>query len=410
VVDDRLESRLRSSGAVLVEGPKACGKTATAARFAKSTFRLDSDASARGLVATSPETIFSAPTPILLDEWQMAPDLWNLVRREVDDRSPERGLCILTGSATPTDDVRRHTGAGRIARIRMRPMSLFESGVSSGQVSLRKLFDDQFAASLEPNVSVPQLIDHMVIGGWPGLREASVEDARPWLEDYLQTVVEVDIPQFGARRDPQSLRRLLTGLGRGVGTDVTIASLAKDVGGPDAPADRAAVSGYLQALERLMLVEDVPAWAPHMRSTSPLRKSATRYLTDPSLGVAAVGAGPRQLLLDLNATGFHFEAMVVRDLRVYSEPMGGLLSHWRDNSGHEVDVVVTLADGRWGAVEVKMNPDDIERAADSLMRFATKVDTTKVGDPAFLGVVTTRSAAYRRKDGVVVLPVASLGP
>jgi predicted AAA+ superfamily ATPase len=410
IADSRLAGRLRSSGAVLIEGPRASGKTATAARVAGSVFHLDSDASARGLVSTSPETLFDARPPILFDEWQLAPHLWNLVRHEVDDRSSNRGLFILTGSATPTDDVLRHSGAGRFARIRMRPMSLFETGSATGQVSLRGLFDGDFKAALDPGVPVPVLMDQLVIGGWPDLLEASVEDARPWLEDYLQTIVEVDLPQFGARRDPQALRRLLAALGRGVGTDVAVASLAKDVGGPDSPADHDAVRGYLRTLERLMLVDDVPAWAPHMRSATPLRKSPTRYLTDPSLGVAALGVGPQQLLRDLNAAGFHFEAMVVRDLKVYSEPLGGQLAHWRDNSGHEVDVVITIADGRWGAVEVKMNPDDVDKAADSLTRFAAKVDTSKVGEPSFLGVVTTRFAALRRDDGVLVLPVAALGP
>jgi predicted AAA+ superfamily ATPase len=292
----------------------------------------------------------------------------------------------------------------------MRPMSLFETGLATGQVSLRGLFDGEFKAALDPGISVPVLMDQLVIGGWPDLLEATVGDARSWLEDYLQTIVEVDLPQFGARRDPQALRRLLTALGRGVGTDVTVASLAKDVGGADAPADHDAVRGYLRALERLMLLDEVPAWAPHMRSATPLRKSATRYLTDPSLGVAALGVGPQQLLHDLNAAGFHLEALVVRDLKVYAEPLYGQLAHWRDNSGHEVDIVVTIADGRWGALEVKMNPNDVDRAADSLIRFAAKVDTSRLGEPSFLGVVTTRSAAYRRPDGVLVLPIALLGP
>jgi predicted AAA+ superfamily ATPase len=206
------------------------------------------------------------------------------------------------------------------------------------------------------------------------------------------------------------LRRLLTALGRSVGTDTTITALAADVGGASGPADRDAVSGYLSAFERLMLVEDVPAWAPHMRSTTPLRRSATRFLTDPSLGVGALGVGPEQLLKDLRATGFHFEALVARDLRVYTQPIGGRLGHWRDNNGHEVDIVVTLDDGRWGALEVKMNPDDVDASADSLLRFVAKVDTSRIGAPAFLAVVSTRAAALRRADGVLTLPIAVLGP
>jgi len=410
VVDAELEQRLRSAGAVLIEGPKACGKTATAERLASTVVRLDTDPAARALVGTAPDVLFEDPKPILFDEWQVTPDLWNLVRREVDDRAPHRGLFILTGSATPSDDVSRHTGAGRISRLRMRPMSLFEQGIASGDVSLRALFDGDLRARRDPGVTVQQLVDRLVIGGWPDLLNAAVPESRRWLQDYLSTIVEVDLPQFGARRDPDRLRRLLTALGRAVGTDGKVTSLAKDVGGPNGAADRATIDGYLDSLRRLMLTEDLPAWAPHMRSTTPLHKSATRFFTDPSLGVAALGVGPEQLMRDLNATGLHFEAMVVRDIRSYSQPLDGRLSHWRDGNGHEVDIVVTIADGRWGAIEVKMNPDDCDRAADSLVRFAAKVDTSKVGEPAFLAVVTTKTAAYRRPDGVWVLPVAALGP
>jgi predicted AAA+ superfamily ATPase len=190
----------------------------------------------------------------------------------------------------------------------------------------------------------------------------------------------------------------------------SVQALARDVGGADGPTDRATIDSYLKALRRLMIVEDVPAWGPHMRSTTPLRKSATRYMVDPSLGVAALGVGPNQLLGNLNAAGFHFEALVVRDLRVYAQASQGTLSHWRDNNGHEVDVIVTLEDGRWAALEVKLNPDQVESAAASLLRFVDKVDTSRVGLPAFTGVITTRSPAYRRPDGVLVLPIAALAP
>jgi predicted AAA+ superfamily ATPase len=409
VVDGELAARMSSAGAVLIEGPKACGKTETATQMASSVVRLDVDAGARALVGAAPDVLFDQPLPILFDEWQLEPALWDLVRRAVDDRSPQRGQFILTGSATPNDDIRRHSGAGRISTLRMRPMSLYEAGHSNGSVSLADLFAGGTPAALDPGVTVPHLIDQIVIGGWPDLVGSSVTDARQWLRDYLRNVVEVDVQNLGVKRDPQNVRRLLAALARGVGTDTSVQSLAKDIGGADGPTDWHTVAAYLHALNRLMLLEDVPAWAPHMRSRTPLRKSPTRYLVDPSLGVAALGIGPQQLLADLRATGFHFEAMVVRDLRVYTQPLGGSLSHWRDNNGNEVDVVVTLDDGRWGAFEVKMNPRDIDAAAGSLLRFLDKVDTSKVGVPAFSAVITTRSAAYRRPDGVLVLPVAALG-
>ena len=355
MADGELVDRMKSAGAVLLEGPKAC------------------------------------------------------VRREVDDRSPLRGQFIMTGSATPNDDTSRHVGAGRMSRLRMRPMSLYETGHSTGQVSLKALFDDDFRPARDPGLTVPELTERIVVGGWPYLLGADLASAGQWVRDYLATVVS-DVQQLDGTRSPRHVRRLLTSLGRSVGTDATIRSLAADVGGADGPVDDETITRHLSALKRLMLVEDVPAWAPHMRSKTPLRKSAYRYLADPSLGVGALHVGPEQLLTDMNATGFHFEALV-RDLRVYAQPLGGTLAHWRDANGHEVDFIVTLSDGRWGALEVRMNPDDIDKAADSLLRFAAKVDTSKIGDPAFLGVVTTRAAALRRpEDGVLTLPIATLGP
>lgn len=410
VADGELADRMRSAGAVFMESPKACGKTSTAQRVAATLFRMGTDDGARALVDTAPEVLLGAQPPVLFDEWQVAPKLWNLVRQEVDDLGGAPGRFILTGSSTPVDDAKRHTGAGRYSMLRMRPMSLFETGASTGQVSLRKLFDGDFTPSLDPGVTVPALVNCIVTGGWPALLEVPLRAAQRWIRDYVRTIVEVDMPQMGVRRDPGTLRRLLASLGRGTGTDMSTQAIANDIAGSDRSVQRDTVAGYLDILNRLMITEDMPAWAPHMRSTTPLRKSPTRFMTDPSLGVAALGVGPEQLLLDLNATGFHFEGLVVRDLRVYAQPLGGRLSHWRDNNQHEVDIIITLDDGRWGAIEVKMNPDAVDAAAASLLRFKDKVDTAKTGEPAFLAVATTRSPALRRGDGVYVLPVASLGP
>lgn len=410
IADGELADRMQSAGAVVLEGPKACGKTATAQRVATTVFRMDTDDGARALVDTAPEVLLGAEPPVLLDEWQVAPRLWNLVRHEVDDLGGAHGRFILTGSATPDDDAKRHTGAGRYSMQRMRPMSLFETGVSTGQVSLRALFNGDFTPGLDPGVTVPSIVDCIVTGGWPALLEVPLREAQRWVKDYLRAIVEVDMPRMGVRRDPMTLRRMLASLGRGTGTDMSTQAIANDIAGADRSVRRDTVAGYLDILNRLMLTEDMPAWAPHMRSTTPLRKSPARFMTDPSLGVAALATGPEQLLRDLNATGFHFEAMVVRDLRAYAQPIGGQLSHWRDNNQHEVDIVITLDDGRWGAIEVKMNPDAVDAAAASLVRFKDKVDTAKSGESSFLAVVTTRSAALRRGDGVYVLPVATLGP
>lgn len=411
VVDGLLQRRLATSGAVLIEGPKACGKTATASRVAQSIVRLDVDPGARAAAGAAPEILFDQVPPVLFDEWQIEPSLWNLVRRAVDDRGPKRGQFILTGSATPNDDVARHSGAGRIATLRMRPMSLYESEHSTGQVSLAALFDGTAPRAVDPGLTVPALVDRIVVGGWPSLIGASPQDASEWVQDYLRQIVEVDVPSLGLKRDPRKLRRLVTSLGRHTGTSTAVTELAKDVRGPDAPStSRDAIYRYLDVLDRLKIIDDCPAWAPHMRSKIPLRTSPTRYLVDPSLGVAALQVGSRKLLDDLNATGFHFEALVSRDLRVYSQPLSGEIHHWRDNSQHEVDLVVTLADGRWGAFEVKMNPRHADSAAASLQRFNEKVDTSKVGAPAFLGVITPTGPSFRRSDGVDVITIGALGP
>ncbi|MBC7559964.1 MAG: DUF4143 domain-containing protein [Dermatophilaceae bacterium] len=277
-------------------------------------------------------------------------------------------------------------------------------------MSLRKLFDGDFTPSPDPGVTVPAIVNCIVTGGWPALLEVPLRAAQRWISDYVRTIVDVDMPQLGVRRDPGTLRRLRASLGRGTGTDKATQAIVNDIAGSGRTVQRDTVSGFLDILNRLMITEEVPAWAPHMRSTTPLRKSPTRFMTDASLGVAALGVGPERLLLNLNATGFHFEGLVMRDLRVYTQPKGGRLSHWRDNNQHEVDIIITVDDGRWGAIEVNTDPDAVDGAAASLLRFKDKVDTAEIGEPAFLSVATTRSAALRRGDGVYVLPVASLGP
>ena len=290
-------------------------------------------------------------------------------------------------------------------------MSLLESGHSTGQVSLAAVLSGDQVAAQDSGLSVTDLIDRICVGGWPALLDASTQDAGRWLRDYLNQIVQVDINSFGARRrDPGNVRRLLTSLARNVGTPAKVTSLAKDVGGADGSAARSTVDGYLDSLSRLRLIENSPAWAPHMRSATPLQSSPTRYFVDPSLAVAALGQGPTQLLGDLNATGFLFENLVLRDVRTYAQKHEGEVHHWRDQNQNEVDAVVTLPDGRWGAFEVKLNPADTDKAAASLLSFAAKVDEGKAGAPTALGVITSTGLAYRRPDGVSVLPIGTLGP
>lgn len=411
VLDDELAERLSAIGAVLIEGPKASGKTESATQKAATTYRLDVDPAARNAASVAPGLLLDSPSPVLLDEWQVVPTLWDQVRRAVDDRAPTKGLYILTGSATPREDSNRHSGAGRIAIIQMRPMSLMESGHSTGQASLKAVLADDKVTAQDAGLTVPDIIDRICTGGWPALLDASSQDAGRWLRDYLNQIVLVDIQELGVRRrDPENIRRLLNSLARNVGTAAKVTALAKDVGGAEGPVARATVDGYLESLSRLRLTENSPAWAPHMRSTTPLQSSPTRYFVDPSLAVAALSQGPTQLLGDLNATGLFFENLVVRDVRIYAQKLGGQVHHWRDQNQNEVDVVVTLPDGRWGAFEVKMNPADADKAAASLLSFAEKVDQSKAGPPAALGVITSTGFAYRRPDGVTVLPIGTLGP
>lgn len=396
-------------GAVLIEGAKATGKTETAAQVAATTWRFDVDNNARQAVRLNPDALFDNPTPVLFDEWQREPAVWDLVRRAVDDRAG-KGLFVLTGSATPRDDYHRHSGAGRVGTVRMRPMSLYESGHSTGQVSLARLLDGQAATGRGAGLGVPGLVERIVVGGWPSLLGADQTQARAWVADYLDMVASVDLPALGTRRNPANIHRLMTALARSVAQPVRLTALAADVGGDAGPVAAQTLAAYLDALDRLMLTDNSQAWSPHMRSRTRLRTAPVRYFVDPSLGVASLGVGTAELLADLNAAGLHFEALVVRDLRVYAQPLGGTVSSWRDANGREVDAVVTLPGRRWAAFEVKLDAAQADDAAASLIAFASSVDADRHGPPAALVVITGTGYPGTRPDGVHVVPVDALGP
>lgn len=398
-------------GAILVDGPKAVGKTRTATQVASTIYRMDLDSNARTTLLTNPSQLFNQPTPILFDEWQETPDLWNHVRHAVDD-SDGKGLYLLTGSSRPRDSARMHSGAGRIGRLRMRPMSLFESGHSSGEVSLAEILDGQAIKGGTPaTMTIPELIERIVIGGWPETIELSERQARTWLSGYLRAVAEVDVPALGPRRNPGNIARLLASLGRVVGGTINRSATAIEVGGQNGPIDDRTLGNYLDALDRLMLVEPLAPWSPHMRSRARLRATPVHHFVDPSIGTAALGVGSGELLADLEATGFHFESLALRDLRVYAQSLGGAFSSWRDTkSGAEVDAILELPSGRWAAFEFKLGEGAADEAAASLLRFASKVDVDRHGKPLALVVITGGRFAYRRPDGVTVLPITVLGP
>lgn len=410
IADQELRKRLENSGAVLLEGPKACGKTETARQVAASEVLLDVEGQARAAAALDPGLILAGDTPRLIDEWQVEPRVWDHVRRAVDERR-RPGQFVLAGSAVPADDISRHSGAGRISRLHMRPMSLFESGLSDGSISLHALMSGGRARSTN-SVELPEIAEAVIRGGWPALQEMSIEAAAERVADYLGEVSRTDISRVDdAHRDPTRVRRLLRSLARNVATYVTMTTLAADAADSGSePLKRQTVAEYMTALERLFVVEDQPPWAPHLRSRSILRKSPKRHFVDPSLAAAALRAGPALLLRDLNLFGFLFESLVVRDLRIYSQPMRAEVGQFRDNKGLEIDAIVD-SNAAWAAFEVKLGGTDaIDEAAASLLKFAREVDTRRSGEPAALGVIVAGGYGYTREDGIQVIPITALGP
>lgn len=410
IVDRELSRRLGAAGAVVVEGPRACGKTATARQAARSEVLLDVDESARRAATVAPALVLDGATPRLLDEWQVEPSLWNHVRRAIDDRGVP-GQFILTGSSIPADDITRHTGAGRISRLRMRPMSLFEGGHSTGTVSLQAWLTGAPALAADPGLSLQDITARIVAGGWPGWRHQALPDAARAVRDYLEEIQRTDITRVdGTSRDPDKVARVVRALARNVATYVTTSTLSADAGGSDGALARETVSGYLAALERLMIIEDQPAWAPHLRSKSILRRSPKRHFVDPSLAVAALNGSPERLLADLRLLGFLFESLVVRDLRIHAQANDARILQYRDNTGLEIDAIIEMADGRWAAIEVRLGGALVDDGAASLLRFRDRIDTSKCGPPAALGVIVATGYAYRRPDGVDVIPIGTLGP
>lgn len=410
VVDQELEHLLTAMGAVVLEGPKACGKTETARQIAASEVRLDIDQNARNAVSIDPSIILEGPTPRLIDEWQIAPVLWNHVRRAVDDRKMP-GQFVLTGSAVPRDDETRHTGAARIVRLRMRPMSLYESGHSAGDVSVSRLLQGTPPRAPDPGVTIDLLVERIAAGGWPAFVNQPLASALTAIRAYVDEIRRTDIQRVeGIAHDPERVLMLMRSLARNVATMVSMTTLAEDVGGPDQPLARNSVTSYYDALTRLMVVEDQPAWAPHLRSRSRIRTTPRRHFVDPSLAVATLRATPERLLGDLNYLGFLFESLVVRDLRVYAQASDAQVLHYKDNTDLEVDAIIETADGRWAAFEIKLGTGAIDGAAASLLKFAERIDTKQCGRPQMLGVIVGTGFAYMRPDGVAVVPIGTLGP
>lgn len=411
VVEDELALLLGATGAVLIEGAKACGKTATAMRAAASEALLDVDANIRRMIDVDPGMVLAGETPRLLDEWQLAPAIWNHVRREVD-RGGSPGQFILTGSAVPADDISRHTGAGRFSRLRMRPFSLYELGRSTGSISLGQLLQGE-AQSTEPcELPVSELAELVCAGGWPGHIGRPLNAVLRANRGYVDEVCRTDIARVdGKARDPVKVERLIRSLARNVATPVSLARLAADVGGANGRGlNPDTASEYVEALHRLMVLEDQPAWAPHLRSRTTLRSMPVRHFVDPSLAVAALRATPDRLLADLAYFGFLFESLVIRDLRVYAQAADARVYHYREKDGLEADAVVETADGRWAAFEIRLGERWIPEAERNLLRLADRMADSDHGRPAALAVIVPNGYGHVATDSVGVIPIGALGP
>ena len=412
IADGEIAADLATFGAVVVQGPRAVGKTTTAQRWSASSVRLDSDPNLPALASTDPSLVLSGETPRLIDEWQLAPTLWNAVRHEVDARQ-RAGQFILTGSATPPDDVTRHSGAGRFSRVTLRPMALFESGDSTGTVA----FGSLLTPAESPRVAGfggPTVSDYsrlLVRGGWPSLVTRPETEPARFLRAYLDEVARVDLPEVNLSVDPTRMAALITALARNVSTEAQLSKLATEAQiGTSGLADKT-VRRYLDALTRIFVVEEQPAWAPHLRSRVRLRQRPKWHFIDPSLAAAALRAGSSELLADLNTFGLLFESMAIRDLRVYSDSLDASVTHYRDETGLEVDAIVEQRGGVWSAFEIKMGGEPaIEGAARSLAALAKKVAPQRREQLATLNVLTAGTVSYTRPDGVNVIALGHLKP
>ena len=415
IADDILKRKLEGKGAVLIEGPKWCGKTTTAEQFAASILYMDDPENKGQNIAISelnPKRLLNGKTPRLVDEWQLAPKLWDAIRFEVDHRE-ELGQFILTGSAVPVNSTEiTHSGTGRFTWLTMRPMSLYESGDSNGKVSLKTLFEDNANVDANSTLDLERLAFLVCRGGWPRAINMRDEIALDQAMDYYDAVVRSDINRAdNVHKNPDQVRRLMRSYARNQGGQAPNTVLARDIASNDeSNINKETVASYLNALRKIFVIEDMPAWNPNLRSKTAIRTSDTRYYIDPSIAVAALGIGPNDLLNDLKTFGLLFETLCIRDLRVFTDALNGEVYHYRDKDGQECDAVIHLRNGKYGLVEIKLGGDNlIEEGAASLKSMMAKIDTKKMNNPSFLMVLTgTGDYAYRRSDDVYVVPIGCL--
>lgn len=413
VADDELLELLESSGAVLIEGAKWCGKTSTGLNAASSVIYMQDEDNAgmyKQMASTKPSLLLDGETPRLIDEWQDAPVLWNAVRFAVDQRQ-KTNLFILTGSAVPKDDDKRHSGTGRIARLRMRPMSLWESGESNGKVSLQQLFDNESDVAETSELTLEMLAFALCRGGWPASIQKTGKVALRTARNYVDEVVELDVHRLdGIERNAQRVRKLMLSLARNVSTMASNETVMADVTANDTTLSPTTFASYMNALRRIFVVDDVDAWLPSLRSRTAIRTSPKRHFVDPSIPAVLLRLTPESLLKDFRTFGFLFEDLCARDLRIYAQTIDGDVYHYRDKNELECDLVISRRNGQWAGVEVKLGKNEEDDAAANLLKLASKIDETKMQKPSFLMILTGGQFAYRRPDGVYVVPIGCLKP
>lgn len=415
IVDSLLQDKLEAKGAVLIEGPKWCGKKTTATQKAASILHMDNPTEKDQnltLAKLNPLRLLKGAVPRLIDEWQIAPTLWDSIRYEVDQRE-EMGQFILTGSAVPADTKEiNHSGTGRFSWLMMRPMSLYESKESTGEISLKELFDENTNIDGENPNDIEKLAFLICRGGWPGAIDLKEKPALQQAFDYLDGVVKSDINRAdGIEKNEERVRRIMRSFARNQGSQTPTTAIANDILANDSSSvNEDTVQTYIKALKKIFVIEDMPAWNPNLRSKSAIRTSDTRYYVDPSIASASLGLGPDDLLNDLNTFGLLFETLCVRDLRIFAESLNGSVYHYRDNTGLECDAVIHLRNGKYGLIEIKLGGDDlIEEGAKTLKKLKDCIDTTKMNKPSFLMVLTgIGKYAYKREDGVLVIPIGVL--
>jgi predicted AAA+ superfamily ATPase len=410
-----ITSALKYSGAVLIEGPKWCGKTWTGMRHAQSAIWVSDPTGnylTRRIAASDPFSLLTGEQPVLIDEWQDAPGLWDAVRMAID-RQPGPGQYVLTGSSTPRDTVISHSGTGRITRISMWPMTLTEAGMTDGRISLANLLEGENPATLAGQWLISNIAEAIVRGGWPGTINLPLPEAVKIPGDYLRSVAYADASIIdGVRRDPDRLTALLAALARSTSTQVRDTTLARDMSSLDSPSTATkTVTTYLDVLRRLHVLKEIPAWTPALRSPVRLRNSPKRILCDPSLAAAGMHATTDTVQADPKTLGLLFENLCLRDLSVYAQATGAEVFHYRDQTDLEVDAIVQCADGRWAGIEIKLNASQEDTGARSLLTLASKMTRAGEQPPVALIVLTgTGGFAHRREDNVIAIPIDCLGP